>query len=68
MKIKPKCELHNVLLEGRLVVVPNTLIEVGPTMEAVPEGWTLDTSFMMCPHLAPENSCNQVWSFGVEDL
>jgi hypothetical protein len=68
MRIKPKCELHNVPLEGRLIVVPNTEVEVEPTMDAVPEGWTLDLSFMMCPHLQPENGCNQIWSYGIEDM
>lgn len=68
MRIRPKCELHNVLLEGGLLVVPNTEVPIAPDMDAVPEGWTLDTSFMTCPSWNEDNPCNQVWSFGIEDL
>lgn len=66
MRIRPKCELHNVPLEGILVVVTNVEVELSPAMEAVAEGWTLDTSFMSCP--LQNEVCNQVWSFGIEDM
>lgn len=68
MRIKPKCELHNRPLEGALAVVPNSDVPIDPEMDAVPEGWTLDTSFMYCPNYTEENNCNQVWSFGIEDM